>query len=69
MLLLRLPLLKIVAVGGDGKTTSFVSPPPQFGLKLKPAILDKSFSLYKEKRFTRLGYQAGDVFECIPYFK
>ena len=28
----------------------------------------KAFSLYKEKRFTRLGYKAGVVYDCLPYF-
>ena len=41
----------------------------QFDSKLEQSGLYKSFSLYKEKRFTRLGYQAGAVFECIPFFK
>ena len=26
-------------------------------------------SLYKEKRFTKLGYLAGAVYDCLPYFK
>ena len=36
---------------------------------LEEAGVHKSFSLYKEKRFTHLGYQAGVVYECIPYIK
>ena len=38
-------------------------------MKLEEAGLHKSFSLYKEKRFTRLGYQAGAVYDCIPIFR
>ena len=59
-------LLRLVAVAGDGKTTSLA---PLLYLKLEEAGLHKSFSLYKEKRFTRMGYQAWAVLECIPYFK
>lgn len=59
-------LLKLVSVEGDGKTTSLG---PLFNLKLEEAGVHKSFSLYKEKRFTRLGYQAGAIYDCIPFFK
>ena len=59
-------LLKLVAVDGDGKTTSLAD---QFALKLEEAGTYKTFSLYKEKRFTRMGYQAGAVYDCIPYFR
>ena len=31
--------------------------------------MHKSLSLYKEKRFTRLGYQSGAVYDCIPYLR
>ena len=59
-------LLKLVATEGDGKTTSLSD---LFQFKLEEAGLHKSFSLYKEKRFTRLGYQAGAVYDCIPFFR
>ena len=58
-------LLKLVASDGDGKSTSLRE---QFDLKLEQSGLHKSFSLYKEKRFTKLRYQAGAVYDCIPYF-
>ena len=58
--------LKLVSHDGDGKTTSLEE---QFDLILEEAGVHKSFGLYKEKRFTRLGYQAGAVNDCIPYFK
>ena len=38
-------------------------------MKLEEAGVDKTFSLYKENIFTRLGYQAGAVYDCIPYFR
>ena len=59
-------LLKLVSHDGDGKTTSLAE---QFDLILEETGVHRSFSLYKEKRFTRLGYQAGAVYDCIPYFK
>lgn len=59
-------LLKLVAHGGDGKTTSLAE---AFDLILEEARVYKSFSLYEEKRFTRLGYQAGAVYDCISYLK
>ena len=59
-------LLKLVATDGDGKTTSLAD---CFNLKLEEYGVHKSLSLYKEKRFTRLGYQGGAVYDSIPYFK
>ena len=53
-------LLKLVASDGDGKSTSLRE---QFDLKLEQSELHKSSSLYKEKRFTKLGYQAGAVYD------
>ena len=29
----------------------------------------KSFSLYKERRFTKLGYTVGSIWECFPIFE
>ena len=59
-------LLKLVAHEGDGNTISLAD---LFTLKLDEADIHKTFSLYKEKRFARLGYQAGAVHDCIPYFQ
>ena len=59
-------MLKLVAHEGDGKTASLAE---QFDLILEEAGVHKSFSLYKERRFTRLGNQAGAVYDCIPYIK
>ena len=54
-------LLKLVATEGDGKTTSLG---PLFDLKLEEAGVHKSLSLYKEKRFTQMGYQVGAILDC-----
>ena len=59
-------LLKLVATEGDGKTISLG---PLFDLKLEEAGVHKSLCLYKEKRFTRMGYQAGAILDCLPYFR
>ena len=59
-------LLKLAAHEGDGKTISLVD---LFTLKLEEAGVHKKFSLYNEKRFTRLGYQPGAVYDYIPYFR
>ena len=56
-------LLKLVAYEGDRKTISLAD---LFTLKLEEVGAHKTFSLYKEKRFTRLGYQAGAVYDYIP---
>ena len=59
-------LLKLVAHEGDGKTTSLAD---QFDRILEEAGVYKSFSLYKEKRFTRLGYQSGAIYDSLPYLR
>ena len=59
-------LLKLVAHAGDGKTISLAD---LFTLKLEVAGVHKTISLNKENRFTRLGYQAGAMYDCIPYFR
>ena len=57
-------ILKLVAHEGDGKTISLVD---RITLKLEEAGLHKTFSIYKEKRFTRLRYQARALYDCITY--
>lgn len=59
-------LLKLVARDSDGLSVSLAD---EFDLILEEAGVHKSFSLYKEKRFTRLGYQAGAVVDCLQYFR
>ena len=56
--------LKLVSTGGDAKTTSLAA---DFDLILEEAGLCKSFSLYKEKIFTHLGYQAGTR-QCMTVY-
>ena len=41
----------------------------EFNLALEEGGLTKSLSLYRERRFTKLGYWAGSVFDCIPIFQ
>ena len=45
-------LLKLVAHEGDGKTISLAD---LFTLKLEEPGVHKTFSLYEERRFARLG--------------
>ena len=59
-------LLQLVAKGGDGKTVSLAD---DFERILEKDGVDKSYSLYKERRFTRLGYTAGAIYECLPQFR
>ena len=59
-------LLKLVAKESDGKTSSLAD---EFSLILEEDGLYKTFSIYKERRFARLGYSAGSVYESIPQFK
>ena len=51
-------LLKLVSKEADGKTVSLRE---QFDCALEADGVQKSLSLYKEKRFTKLGYLAGSV--------
>lgn len=59
-------LLTLVATGGDGKSVSLAD---DFSLILEEDGVHKKYSLYKERRFTRLGYTAASIFECLPQFK
>ena len=59
-------LLKLVAQEGDGKTTSLSD---TFELILEEDKVYKSYSLYKERRFSKLGYTAGAIFDCLPQFE
>ena len=42
---------------------------PKFDKVLEDAGIHKSLSLYKEKRFRKIGYLAGAFYDSIPYFK
>ena len=57
-------LLKLVSHGGEGKTTSLAE---HFDRTREEEGVYKTFSLYKEKRFTRLGSQYGAIYDGIPY--
>ena len=52
-------VLKLVSKESDGKTVSLTE---QFDCILDEDGVHKSLSLYKEKRFTKLGYLAGAVY-------
>ena len=41
----------------------------EFDMILEKSGVHNSFSLYKEKRFKTLGYQAGAIIDCLPYLK
>ena len=41
----------------------------EFDLELEKTGQAKSFSLYKERRFTKLGYTAEAIVECLPIFR
>lgn len=59
-------LLKLVAREESGKPTSLAK---EFDLALEEAGLSKSMSLYKERRFTKLGYSAGSIVDCLDIFR
>ena len=59
-------LLKLVAREGDGKTTSIAD---DFDLILEEDKVYKTYSLYKERRFSKLGYSAGSIYDCLPQFQ
>ena len=55
-------LLKLVLHEENAKPTSLAK---EFDIQLEKDGVSKSFSLYKERRFTKLGYTAGGIVECI----
>ena len=59
-------LLKLVSHEDSAKPTSLAK---EFDIQLEKDGVSKSFSLYKERRFTKLGYTAGALVECLPQFK
>ena len=59
-------LLKLVSHEESAKPTSLAK---EFDIQLEKDGISKSFSLYKERRFTKLGYTAGAIVECIPQFQ
>ena len=59
-------LLKLVSNEESAKPTSLSK---EFDMQLEKDGVHKSFSLYKERRFTKLGYTAGAIVECLPQFR
>lgn len=59
-------MLSLVSHETSAKPTSLAE---EFDLQLEKAGISKSMSLYKERRFTKLGYSAGSVFDCIDQYK
>ena len=59
-------LLKLVSHEESAEPTSLAK---EFDIELEKDNVAKSFSLYKERRFTNLGYTAGEIVECLPQFR
>ena len=59
-------MLSLVSHEKSAKPTSLAE---EFDLQLEKDGISKSMSLYKERRFTKLGYSAGSVFDCIEQYK
>ena len=59
-------LLKLVSHEERAKPTSLAK---NFDIILEEDDVTKSFSLYKERRFTKLGYTAGSIIDGIPQFE
>lgn len=59
-------LLKLIEKEKKGRKPT--SLPKQFDLALEEQV-KKSLSLYKDRSSPSLGYSAGAVFDCIPFFK
>ena len=59
-------MLQLVSQESSAKPTSLAD---EFDLELEKNGLSKSMSLYKERRFTKLGYSAGAVFDCLEQYK
>ena len=59
-------MLKLVAHEESAKPTSLAK---EFDLQLEEDGMAKSLSLYKERIFTKLGYSAGAILDCIQPFE
>ena len=59
-------LLKLVSNEGSAKPTSLAK---YFGMILARDGVAKSFSLYKERRFTKLRNTANCIVDCLPQFR
>ena len=55
-------MLKLVTNEDSGKPTSLAK---SFDIQLEKDGITKSMSLYKEQQFTKLGYSAGAILDCV----
>ena len=58
--------MKLVSHEESAKPTSLFK---ECDMQLEKDGVHKSLSLYEERRFTKLGYTAGEIVECIPQFE
>ena len=56
----------LVAKDCDGKSVSLAD---EFDVILEEDGVSKSYSMYKERRFTKMGYTSGAIFDCLPQFR
>ena len=59
-------MLKLVGRDESAKPTSMAQ---AFDLQLEEDGLYKTMSLYKERRFTKLGYSAAAILDCLPQYE
>ena len=59
-------MLKLVAHQESGKPTSLAK---EFDLQLEKDGVYKSMCLYKERRFTKLGYSAAAILDCMTQYE
>ena len=59
-------LLKLVAREASSRSSL---PSDEFSLTLEEDGVYKSYSLYKERKFAKLGFTAGALFDCLPQFQ
>ena len=59
-------LVGLVAKRGNGKSLSLGD---EFDVILEEDGVSKTYSLYKERRFTKLGYTAGAIYDFLPQFQ
>ena len=60
-------LLKLVSHEESAESTSLAN--KEFGIELEKDNTAKSLYMYKEHHFTKLGYTARAIVECLPQFR
>ena len=55
--------------GNSMRSVTPTSLAKEFDMILENDSVHKSLSLYKERRFTKLGYTAGAIVDCLPQFE